>query len=68
MTGKNVYLNLFRKNLVYDFSSENFMWHLDSTMWNRFSLSSPRFPQYTVRCAQILYLNLDLLSLNVDQT
>lgn len=60
MTGKNVYLNLFRKNLVYDFSSESFMWHLDSTMWNRLSLPSPRFPQYTERCAKTLYLNLDL--------
>lgn len=60
MTEKNVYLNLFRKNLVYGFSSESFMWHLDSTMWNRLSLPSPRFPQYTERCAKTLYLNLDL--------
>lgn len=60
MTGKNVYLNLFRKNLVYDFSSESFMWHLDSTMWNRLSFPSPRFPRYRERCAKTLYLNLDL--------
>ena len=65
MTGKNVYINLFRKKWVYDFSSESFMWHLDSTMWNRFSLPSPRFPQYMERCAKTPYLNLDL---NSDQT
>lgn len=68
MTGKNVYLNLFRKNLVYDFSSESFMWiaHVDSTMWNRFSLLSPRFPHYMERCAKTLPES-GSLSLNLDQ-
>lgn len=60
MTGKNVYLNLFRKKLVYVFSSESFMWHLDSSVWNRCSLTSPRFPLYTERCAKMIYLNQDL--------
>lgn len=59
MTGKNVYLNLFRKNLAYSFASETFICHLDRTMWNRISFPSPRFPQYTERCAKTLYLDLD---------
>lgn len=68
MTGKNVYLNLFRKNWFYDFSSESFMWraHVDSTMWNRFNLLSPRFPHYTEKCAKTLPES-GSPSLNLDQ-
>lgn len=67
MTGKNVYLNLFRKNWVYDFSSESFMWHLDSTMEQIQPPISQISSVYGETCQDFLPES-GPLSLNLDQT